>query len=155
MTSTPTRNANAELRPSLVEVSCAEARSGATGPAGARRPTGAVVAGHRRPRVDAASTCGRRQQPAADLLLHLGVVVELLAQPVDDERGDDDADDAGREGDRRGSGSARGCTGATSVRVSIAAIAAETGEAARATPDCTTLTVIGRDGRIPLRYDTS
>ncbi len=45
--------------------------------------------------------------------------------------------------------------GATSVRVSIAAIAAETGEAANATPDCTTLTVIGRDGRIPLRYETS
>ena len=39
--------------------------------------------------------------------------------------------------------------GATSVRVSIAAIAAETGEAASAMPDCTTVTVSGRDGRIP------
>ena len=39
--------------------------------------------------------------------------------------------------------------GATSVRVSIAAIAAETGEAARAIPDCTTVTVSGREGRIP------
>ena len=45
--------------------------------------------------------------------------------------------------------------GPTSVNVSIAAIAAETGEAASATPDCTTLTVMGREGRIPLRYDTS
>ena len=33
----------------------------------------------------------------------------------------------------------------------MAAMAAETGEAASATPDCTTLTVIGLDGRIPLR----
>src|SRR6478735_2058088 len=41
--------------------------------------------------------------------------------------------------------------GATSVRVSMAAIAADTGEAASATPDCTTLTDIGRDGRMPLR----
>ena len=39
--------------------------------------------------------------------------------------------------------------GATSVRVSIAAMAAETGDAARAIPDCTTVTVNGRDGRIP------
>ena len=39
--------------------------------------------------------------------------------------------------------------GATSVRVSIAAIAAETGEAASAMPDCTTVTVRGREGRMP------
>ena len=41
--------------------------------------------------------------------------------------------------------------GATSVSVSIAAIAAETGEAASAIPDCTTVTVSGRDGRMWLR----
>ena len=39
--------------------------------------------------------------------------------------------------------------GATSVRVSIAAMAAETGDAASAMPDCTTVTVNGREGRIP------
>lgn len=38
--------------------------------------------------------------------------------------------------------------GSTSVNVSIAAIAAETGEAASAMPDCTTVTVSGRDGRM-------
>ena len=38
--------------------------------------------------------------------------------------------------------------GATSVRVSIAAMAAETGEAASAMPDCTTVVVSGRDGRM-------
>ena len=38
-----------------------------------------------------------------------------------------------------------------SVRVSMAAIAADTGDAARATPDCTTVTDIGRSGLMPLR----
>ena len=41
--------------------------------------------------------------------------------------------------------------GSVSVSVSMAAIAADTGDAASATPDCTTVTDMGRDGRIPLR----
>ena len=45
--------------------------------------------------------------------------------------------------------------GATSVRVNMAAIAADTGDAARAMPDCTTVTDKGREGRMPFLYDTS
>jgi hypothetical protein len=41
--------------------------------------------------------------------------------------------------------------GATSVSVSIAAIAADTGDAASAIPDWTTVTVRGRDGRMLFR----
>ena len=39
--------------------------------------------------------------------------------------------------------------GSTAVRVTIAAIAAETGDAASDMPDCTTVTVSGREGRMP------
>jgi hypothetical protein len=37
----------------------------------------------------------------------------------------------------------------------MAAIAADTGEAAKATPACTTVMDMGREGRMPFLYDTS
>src|SRR5690606_35178305 len=45
--------------------------------------------------------------------------------------------------------------GATSVSVTMAAMAAETGLQASATPVATTESDSGREGRMPLRYDRS
>ena len=164
MSTTPTRNAMAELRPSLVAVRCAEAGSGGSSaaPVPAEAPGAEVAAESVLP---ALTGCGF----LAAAVAAVGIGGSRPARIFSWTSGSS-ARSLPRRLETRavttmptmheGTVTARiwvspKLYSSVSVRVSIAAIAAETGDAASATPDCTTLTVMGRDGRIPLRYDTS
>src|SRR5918993_404122 len=169
--STPKRNARAELRPRVVAVRAADARVGGEGlgAAGEAGPDGgtlesAVVVdlapvattlgsdnsgwfeaaaagrGGSRPARIFSCTCGS----STSSLPILPTTKEVTTMPTMQ---------AGRVMARIWVSPK--LYSLVSVSVNIAAMAADTGEAARATPDWTTVTDSGREGRMPLRYDTS